>query len=88
MILDNHKSLDPIKLILMDCQMPLMDGYEVTRILKELIQQNKIETLPIIALTANDSEGDRETCLKAGISDHLSKPLKETELVKMLKKYL
>ena len=88
MILDNHKSLDPIKLILMDCQMPLMDGYEVTRILKELMRQNKIETLPIIALTANDSEGDRETCLKARMSDHLSKPLKETELVKMLQKYL
>ena len=62
--------------------MPIMDGYETTRILRKLMEENKIEQIPIIALTANDSEGDRETCIKAGMSDHLSKPLKETELVK------
>ena len=52
------------------------------------MEENKIEEIPIIALTANDSEGKRETCIKAGMSDHLSKSLKETELVKTIKKYI
>ena len=68
--------------------MPMMDGYETTRILKKLMEEKRIDEIPIIALTANDSEGDREICIKAGMSDHLSKPLKETELAKMIRKYL
>ena len=88
MILDSQSTVSPIRLILMDCQMPIMDGYETTRILRKLMEEKRIDQIPIIALTANDSEGDRETCIKAGMSDHLSKPLKETELAKTIKKYL
>ena len=88
MVLDSRRTLSPIRLILMDCQMPIMDGYETTRILRKLMEEKRIDEIPIVALTANDSEGDREACIKAGMSDHLSKPLKEVELAKMIKKYL
>ncbi len=79
---------DPIKLILMDCQMPLMDGYETTRILKKKMKENKIPEIPIVALTANDTELDKEECKKVGMCDYLSKPLNENKLKRMIKRYV
>jgi len=78
---------EPIALILMDLQMPIMDGYETSKKLKSLMREGKISEVPIIALTANDSENDKKSCLKAGMVGHLSKPLKEEELANILKKY-
>lgn len=73
-------------LILMDCQMPVMDGFSATRAIRDLPGE-KAE-IPIVALTANAFEDDRKACLSAGMNDYLSKPVRRTNLLKMLIKYV
>ncbi len=71
--------------ILMDCRLPIMDGYEATRLIRQLA--GRAET-PIIALTANALQGDREACLQAGMNDYLAKPFKRADLQQILQRWL
>jgi len=76
----------PYHLILMDCQMPVMDGYAAARAIRALGPDAR--DVPIIALTANALEGDRERCLAAGMNDYLTKPLKRERLRTALEQWL
>src|SRR5579885_738393 len=80
-----HRRFDAV---LMDCQMPVMDGYTATRIRRQQEASQQIGRLPIIAMTANAMAGDREKCLKAGMDDYLSKPLNRALLEQTLRKWL
>ncbi|MBH3339160.1 response regulator [Pseudomonas mendocina] len=71
--------------ILMDCRLPLMDGYEATRQIRQLEQGQQVA---IIALTANALQGDREACLEAGMNDYLAKPFKRADLQRILLRWL
>ena len=76
-------------LILMDCQMPEMDGFRATRVLRNLETAHEaVRRIPIIALTANALEGDRERCLAAGMDDYLAKPFKQAQLWAVLTRWI
>lgn len=73
-------------LILMDCQMPVMDGFEAARKIRE--EETGTQHIPIIAMTANAMDKDRERCLNAGMDDYLSKPVDPQRLQAMIEKWL
>lgn len=71
--------------VLMDCEMPIVDGYAATAEIRRLLPGT---TLPIIAMTANTAEIDRKRCLEAGMDDFLAKPVVLTELDEMLHRWI
>ena len=91
---NGQKALDAIKeninspfdLILMDCQMPVMDGYTSSNEIRKCTEN--LPRVPIVALTANAMEGDRQRCLDAGMDDHLTKPFSRSQLIEILEKWM
>jgi PAS domain S-box-containing protein len=77
----------PYGLVLMDCQMPVMDGFAATRAIRkmEITEGNRV---PIVAITANAMKGDEEKCLAAGMDGYISKPVKSDDLRRILDKWL
>ncbi|MEA2085194.1 MAG: response regulator [Thermodesulfobacteriota bacterium] len=84
----------PYNLVLMDCQMPVMDGYEATREIRKLESVGDASSngynpaeVPIVAMTAHVMQGDREACINAGMDDYLSKPIDPRKLIDMVEHY-
>ncbi|MCG8671547.1 MAG: response regulator [Pseudomonadales bacterium] len=80
--LDNNQ----VDLILMDCQMPVMDGFEATQVIRQ--KDNNSKQIPIIAVTANANPGDRLKCLEAGMNDYIKKPISQNILIDKLSNWL
>jgi CheY-like chemotaxis protein len=75
-------------LVLMDCQMPELDGYEATRIIRNENSSVRNHNIPIIAMTASAMNGDREKCLEAGMNDYVTKPVNMQVLADAIKRNL
>ncbi len=87
---DGREALDLVgkinyDIILMDCMMPHMDGYEATQAIRKM--EGHPATVPIVAMTANAMQGDRERCLAAGMDDYLAKPVRAEELKTILERW-
>ncbi len=78
----------PFQAVLMDCQMPVMDGYEATRQIRSGASGEHYQKIPIIAMTANAMTGDKEKCLRSGMNDYVSKPIDPETLEKALRAHL
>ncbi|WP_057831121.1 response regulator [Colwellia sp. TT2012] len=87
-VLANAHADDPFTLVLMDCQMPTMDGYQATREIRLGEAGDNYKDIPIIAMTANAMIGDDEKCFAAGMSDYLTKPIELEILTETLNKWL
>jgi len=78
----------PYDLVLMDCQMPEMDGFEATRCIRQEGSKALNPRIPIIAMTAATMQGDREKCIQAGMSDFIAKPVQKRELAEIIARWL
>lgn len=78
----------PYHLVLMDCQMPVMDGYLCTQSIRKGDAGDRYRDIPIIAMTANAMQGDREKCVAAGMNDYLAKPIEGAEFTRVLAQWI
>ena len=88
---DGQQALDAVKtnpygMVFMDCQMPIMDGFEAARQVRQL--NNRNASIPIIAVTANTNPGDRENCISAGMNDYIKKPFNQAILIAAINRWL
>jgi PAS domain S-box-containing protein len=81
------KDTDRFPLILMDVSMPIMDGYEATKLIRSYEHENELKKVSVIALTGHALKNDRAECLSAGMDDYLTKPVKQDELLEKLETY-
>jgi polar amino acid transport system substrate-binding protein len=81
----NKVKVHPFDAVLMDIQMPVMDGYTASR---EIRKNSALNTLPIIAMTANAMAGDKDKCLDAGMNDHVAKPIDPQEMYRALAQWI
>jgi signal transduction histidine kinase/CheY-like chemotaxis protein len=79
---------EPVDVILMDCQMPGMDGFQATKAIRQIQSESGTSATPIIAVTANALKGDREVCLATGMDDYLTKPYTSEQLHAVLSMFL
>ncbi len=91
-VMNGQEALDALQsehfdLVLMDCHMPIMDGYTATKLIRNGKAGEKNVTIPIIALTANALAGEDKRCIDAGMSDYISKPFETEELIKRILKW-
>jgi PAS domain S-box-containing protein len=77
----------PYDLVFMDCQMPEVDGYRATAILREREQERGAPRIPVVAMTANTMQGDRDRCLAAGMDDYVAKPVRVEDLTAVLDRW-
>ena len=75
-------------MIFMDCQMPVMDGYEATRTIRQFTDGQTASDVVIVALSANAMKGDEDECFAAGMNDHIAKPISQDKLIAILTKWL
>lgn len=87
-ILSKTTTDDAFELVLMDCQMPIMDGFEATIKIRNGDAGQQVKDIPIIALTANAMKGDQQYCLAVGMTDYVSKPIDLDKLADTLGKYI
>jgi CheY-like chemotaxis protein len=92
-VMNGQEAIDLLKqrdfdLVLMDCQMPVVDGLEATRRIRDQASGVRNPHIPIVAMTANAMRGDREQCLAAGMTDYLSKPVTPDELARVVMRTL
>ncbi|MGC0120302.1 response regulator [Pseudoalteromonas piscicida] len=87
-LLKSHQDECQFELILMDCQMPEMDGYRTTELIRDGAAGESYQGVKILAMTANAMSGDREKCLNAGMNDYLTKPISEEPLSEKLQYWL
>ena len=78
---------DTYDLIFMDCQMPVMNGFDATKAIRKYEAENNLKHTPIIAMTANAMMGDKERCISSGMDDYLKKPVRKQEIENIIKKY-
>ena len=84
-----YKTDSSIDLILMDMQMPVLDGYEATKVIRNLeIEEKKNKKMPIITLTAYAMEDERGECIDAGMDDYIAKPITANQLLGSIENFL
>lgn len=86
--LQQPQQAKPYSLVVMDCQMPEMDGFETTKHIRSGAAGAHYQSIPIVAITANAMQSDKDKCLQSGMNDFLTKPIDQEKVILTLQKWL